>query len=198
MHQRVRRGGLLTFPLQPCRPPRAAVHCWAAVGCGVGAHATCSPRLGSPQETAAACVQHAVGQAVVLSLLRSGDCRTGEPAALQSARRLCCQPPEFPRALFPERAVRSRLGGCAGTPRWPRAGRACACCHILPVDRPATHRRAWPRPQDITTLFHLNRDFKYISKWEVFMVPVIGWSMFLTGGHWDARGCVRCLAGDWV
>ncbi len=35
--------------------------------------------------------------------------------------------------------------------------------------------------QDIYTLFHLNRDFKFISKTSNFLIPIIGWSMFLTG-----------------
>ena len=34
---------------------------------------------------------------------------------------------------------------------------------------------------DIYTLFHLNRSFKFISKTSNFLIPVIGWSMFLTG-----------------
>eukprot|EP00884_Botryococcus_braunii_P019371 jgi/Botrbrau1/6117/Bobra.331_2s0012.1 len=34
---------------------------------------------------------------------------------------------------------------------------------------------------DIFTLFHLNRPFKFVSKTSVFFIPIIGWSMFLTG-----------------
>lgn len=37
--------------------------------------------------------------------------------------------------------------------------------------------------QDIYTLFHLHRDFKFISKTSNFLIPIIGWSMFLTGEH---------------
>lgn len=44
-------------------------------------------------------------------------------------------------------------------------------------------------PQDIYTLFHLHRDFKFISKTSNFLIPIIGWSMFLTGaGHGWALG----------
>ena len=38
---------------------------------------------------------------------------------------------------------------------------------------------------DIYSLFHLNRPFKFISKTSNFKIPIIGWSMFLTG-----VGCV--------
>ena len=36
--------------------------------------------------------------------------------------------------------------------------------------------------QDIYSLFHLNRPFKFISKTSNFLIPIIGWSMFMTGG----------------
>ncbi len=35
--------------------------------------------------------------------------------------------------------------------------------------------------QDIFTLFHLNRPFKFVSKTSNFFIPIVGWSMFLTG-----------------
>ena len=35
--------------------------------------------------------------------------------------------------------------------------------------------------QDIYSLFHLDRPFKFISKTSNFFIPIIGWSMFLTG-----------------
>lgn len=41
--------------------------------------------------------------------------------------------------------------------------------------------------QDITTLFHINRDFKFVSKTANFFIPIIGWSMFLTGGQGVSR-----------
>ena len=39
--------------------------------------------------------------------------------------------------------------------------------------------------QDIFTLFHLNRSFKFVSKTSNFLIPIIGWSMFLTGKFWS-------------
>ena len=35
--------------------------------------------------------------------------------------------------------------------------------------------------QDIFTLFHLDRPFKFVSKTSNFFIPIVGWSMFLTG-----------------
>ena len=50
---------------------------------------------------------------------------------------------------------------------------------------------------DIYTLFHLNRDFKFISKTSNFLIPMIGWSMFLTGhvmlNRVDRRSQLECL-----
>ncbi|GAB4819901.1 hypothetical protein N2152v2_006947 [Parachlorella kessleri] len=50
---------------------------------------------------------------------------------------------------------------------------------------------------DIYTLFHLNRDFKFISKTSNFLIPVIGWSMFLTGhvmiNRVDRKSQIECL-----
>lgn len=50
---------------------------------------------------------------------------------------------------------------------------------------------------DIYTLFHLNRDFKFISKTSNFLIPIIGWSMFLTGhvmiNRVDRRSQLECL-----
>ena len=40
----------------------------------------------------------------------------------------------------------------------------------------------FPR-QDIYSLFHLDRPFKFISKTSNFFIPIVGWSMFLTGMH---------------
>ena len=37
--------------------------------------------------------------------------------------------------------------------------------------------------QDIYTLFHLSRPFKFISKTSNFLIPIVGWSMFMTGVH---------------
>lgn len=50
---------------------------------------------------------------------------------------------------------------------------------------------------DIYTLFHLDRDFKFISKTSNFLIPIIGWSMFLTGhvmiNRVDRRSQIECL-----
>lgn len=50
---------------------------------------------------------------------------------------------------------------------------------------------------DIYTLFHLHRDFKFISKTSNFLIPIIGWSMFLTGhvmiNRVDRRSQLECL-----
>nr|AUS84463.1 lysophosphatidic acid acyltransferase [Ettlia oleoabundans] len=50
---------------------------------------------------------------------------------------------------------------------------------------------------DIYTLFHLHRDFKFISKTSNFLIPIIGWSMFLTGhvmiNRLDRRSQLECL-----
>lgn len=35
--------------------------------------------------------------------------------------------------------------------------------------------------QDIFSLFHLDRPFKFVSKTSNFYIPIVGWSMFLTG-----------------
>ena len=35
--------------------------------------------------------------------------------------------------------------------------------------------------QDIFTLFWLDRSFKFVSKTSNFLIPIVGWSMFLTG-----------------
>ena len=35
--------------------------------------------------------------------------------------------------------------------------------------------------QDIFSLFHLDRSFKFISKTSNFYIPIVGWSMFMTG-----------------
>mgnify|MGYP001807583781 CR=1 FL=1 len=48
--------------------------------------------------------------------------------------------------------------------------------HSPPTLAP-THHLA----QDIYSLFHLQRPFKFISKTSNFLIPIIGWSMFLTG-----------------
>lgn len=50
---------------------------------------------------------------------------------------------------------------------------------------------------DIFSLFHLNRPFKFISKTSNFFIPIIGWSMFLTGhimiNRTDKKSQIACL-----
>lgn len=50
---------------------------------------------------------------------------------------------------------------------------------------------------DIYSLFHLNRPFKFISKTSNFLIPIVGWSMFLTGhvmiNRVDRRSQLECL-----
>ena len=91
------------------------------------------------------------------------------------------------------------------------AGRElCRCAPWAAAAGRRPHRPAIPSlpppPQDIYTLFHLNRDFKFISKTSNFLIPIIGWSMFLTGARARceigpaARGTtsqrlLRCLQG---
>jgi 1-acyl-sn-glycerol-3-phosphate acyltransferase len=51
--------------------------------------------------------------------------------------------------------------------------------------------------QDIFSLFHLNRPFKFISKKSIFYIPIVGWSMFMTGhvmlNRMDRRSQLDCL-----
>jgi 1-acyl-sn-glycerol-3-phosphate acyltransferase len=51
---------------------------------------------------------------------------------------------------------------------------------------------------DIFSLFHLMRSFKFVSKTSNFLIPVVGWSMFLTGhvmiNRVDRRSQIKCLA----
>jgi len=50
---------------------------------------------------------------------------------------------------------------------------------------------------DIFSLFHLKRNFKFISKTSNFIIPIVGWSMFLTGHvplkRMDRRSQMECL-----
>lgn len=52
---------------------------------------------------------------------------------------------------------------------------------------------------DIFSLFHLGRPFKFVSKTSNFLIPIVGWSMFLTGhvmlNREDKRSIFKCL-GD--
>lgn len=48
-------------------------------------------------------------------------------------------------------------------------------------DKPAVYVANHASFMDIFSLFHLKRPFKFISKTSNFIIPIIGWSMFLTG-----------------
>lgn len=64
---------------------------------------------------------------------------------------------------------------------------------LPPLSLHTTHSRHChftPHIQDIYSLFHLQRPFKFISKTSNFLIPIVGWSMFLTG--WC---CLVCLGG---
>jgi 1-acyl-sn-glycerol-3-phosphate acyltransferase len=64
-------------------------------------------------------------------------------------------------------------------------------------DQPAVYVSNHQSFLDIYTLFHLHRDFKFISKTSNFLIPIIGWSMFLTGhvmiNRVDRRSQLECL-----
>lgn len=51
---------------------------------------------------------------------------------------------------------------------------------------------------DIYSLFYLGRPFKFISKTSNFLIPIVGWSMFLTGHvplqRMDLRSQMQCLS----
>lgn len=49
------------------------------------------------------------------------------------------------------------------------------------ADQPAVYVANHQSFLDIYTLFWLGRPFKFISKTSNFLIPIIGWSMFLTG-----------------
>lgn len=49
--------------------------------------------------------------------------------------------------------------------------------------------------QDIFSLFHLSRSFKFVSKTSIFFIPIVGWSMFLTGALCLLLGAQRTSCG---
>jgi 1-acyl-sn-glycerol-3-phosphate acyltransferase len=69
--------------------------------------------------------------------------------------------------------------------------------HLPPPGEPVVFVANHQSFLDIYTLFHLGRDFKFISKASVFLVPLIGWSMFMTGHvglkRTDKRSQLECL-----
>jgi 1-acyl-sn-glycerol-3-phosphate acyltransferase len=69
--------------------------------------------------------------------------------------------------------------------------------NLPPPNQPAVYVSNHLSFLDIYTLFHLHRDFKFISKTSNFLIPIIGWSMFLTGhvmiNRVDRRSQLECL-----
>ncbi len=67
------------------------------------------------------------------------------------------------------------------------------CTRLVGVEAAAGTGR-----QDIFSLFHLDRSFKFISKRSIFLYPIVGWSMFLTGAStlscppWLASAARQC------
>ncbi|KAL6750592.1 hypothetical protein V8C86DRAFT_816958 [Haematococcus lacustris] len=69
--------------------------------------------------------------------------------------------------------------------------------HLPPPERPVVYVANHQSFLDIYSLFHLNRPFKFISKTSNFLIPIVGWSMFLTGhvmiNRVDRRSQLECL-----
>lgn len=65
------------------------------------------------------------------------------------------------------------------------------------VEQPAVYVANHLSYMDIFTLFQLNRPFKFISKTSNFLIPIVGWSMFLTGhiqiNRTDKKSQLACL-----
>ena len=53
--------------------------------------------------------------------------------------------------------------------------------HLPSVETPAVYVANHASYLDIYSLFHLRRPFKFISKVSNFIIPIIGWSMYMTG-----------------
>ena len=102
-------------------------------------------------------------------------------------------------------------------PHWLSSlwGRAVFLCHPLWRIRVEGANRLDPRQHyifvanhqsllDIVALYHLNRQFKWVAKEELFGIPFLGWSMSLAGYVRLARGQNRSIrqaydqAGQWV
>ncbi|CAI5537518.1 unnamed protein product [Closterium sp. Naga37s-1] len=69
--------------------------------------------------------------------------------------------------------------------------------NLPPADAPAVYVANHQSFLDIYTLFQLRRPFKFISKTSNFLIPIVGWSMFLTGHvplkRMDKRSQMECL-----
>lgn len=70
--------------------------------------------------------------------------------------------------------------------------------NLPPAGSPAVYVANHQSYLDIYTLFHLDRPFKFISKTSNFLIPIIGWSMYLTGhvrlNRVDRRSQLKCLS----
>ncbi|MEW5306753.1 MAG: hypothetical protein WDW36_009195 [Sanguina aurantia] len=69
--------------------------------------------------------------------------------------------------------------------------------HLPDSDTPVVYVANHQSFLDIFSLFHLNRPFKFVSKTSNFLIPVVGWSMFMTGhvmiNRVDRRSQLKCL-----
>ena len=69
--------------------------------------------------------------------------------------------------------------------------------NLPPNASPAVYVANHASFMDIFALFHLARAFKFVSKTSNFLIPVVGWSMFLTGHvgleRLDRRSQLKCL-----
>ncbi|KAF8056785.1 1-acyl-sn-glycerol-3-phosphate acyltransferase [Scenedesmus sp. PABB004] len=69
--------------------------------------------------------------------------------------------------------------------------------NLPPPGAPAVYVANHQSFMDIYSLFHLRRPFKFISKTSNFLIPIVGWSMFLTGhimlNRVDRRSQLKCL-----
>ncbi|RWR91623.1 1-acyl-sn-glycerol-3-phosphate acyltransferase 1, chloroplastic-like protein isoform X1 [Cinnamomum micranthum f. kanehirae] len=69
--------------------------------------------------------------------------------------------------------------------------------NLPPADNPAVYVSNHQSFLDIYTLLTLGRSFKFISKTGIFVIPIIGWAMFLMGviplRRMDSRSQLDCL-----
>ncbi|GIL96158.1 hypothetical protein Vretimale_2037 [Volvox reticuliferus] len=124
---------------------------------------------------------------IVRYYARDGSLRNGL-RQIQAARSTLCQ--QY-LGLRQHRTVLPGHGGCRG-----------ALCiegreNLPPPERPVVYVANHQSFLDIYSLFHLQRPFKFISKTSNFLIPIIGWSMFLTGhvmiNRVDRRSQLKCL-----
>ncbi|KAK9808433.1 hypothetical protein WJX73_004860 [Symbiochloris irregularis] len=69
--------------------------------------------------------------------------------------------------------------------------------HLPDPKEPAVYVANHQSFLDIFTLFQLGRPFKFVSKTSIFLIPIVGWSMWLTGHiplkRLDKRSQIACL-----